>query len=351
LPQVNLLILSPRRTDDGGRDQNGRKKKKRKADRRKKSGKRSHRRRDSSTDCSSSSSDESSDESQERRRRKNKRRKRRHGRRESSSESSSSSTNSDSSGDDISHLTAAQVAAGKIVWKILSRAWPIEQRPPALKKRKWVYTQTLDALLLTKSNMDKIEEKKNLGEEVFSKDGKPEKIRYKKQSDNGINKLHPARGNRLPIDHPKNWFKKLVPKRREVIIRNFPMDHLGLTGKISDTTWGKMHNRSVKLTLDMFCKTSNREAKGPHSKGKYSDHNQLYDGVNAYCLALHVIWPLDYTGLVLQSVLNEAHWAQQASPDDKKRAELVTELFNSIMSDNCGKAVHDQYPAVHEQVR
>ncbi len=179
------------------------------------------------------------------------------------------------------------MAAGKIVWKILSRAWPIEQRPPALKKRKWVYTQTLDALLLTKSNMDKIEEKKNLGEEVFSKDGKPEKIRYKKQSDNGNNKLHPARGNRLPIDHPKNWFKKLVPKRREIIIRNFPMDHLGLTGKISDTTWGKMHNRSVKLTLDMFCKTSNREAKGPHSKGCSTDPQRQQQAARTVLLRRH----------------------------------------------------------------
>ena len=219
-----------------------------------------------------------------------------------------------------------------------------------MQKKKNVYTQTLDAILKTKEQLDKIENKENLGEEVFSKDGKPEKVRYKAQSDNGVDKLHPARGNRLPIDHPKHWFKKLVPKRRETVIRNFPMDHLGLTGKVSEATLGKMHNRSVKLTLDMFCKSSNREARGPHRAGKYPSHNQLVDGVNAFGLALHAIWPLDYTGWVLLNVLNEADWAQKASQDDKKRAELVAELFNSVMSDNCGKAVHGQYPAVYEQV-
>jgi hypothetical protein len=331
----------------------GRKKRKKTAHK-SKSGRRAKRRRAASPESSQQSSSEEShsseDSSQRSDKRRKKKRRQRRSRSSSSSSSSTSGSDSDSSGDDTSHLTKKQIAAGKIVWKILAKAWPFDQRPRSLQKKKNVYTQTLDAILKTKEQLDKIESKENLGEEAFSKDGKPEKVRYKAQTDNGIDKLHPARGNRLPIDHPKHWFKKLVPKRRETVIRNFPMDHLGLTGKISEATLGKMHNRSVKLTLDMFCKSSNREARGPHRAGKYPSHNQLVDGVNAYGLALHAIWPLDYTGWVLHNVLNEADWAQKASQDDKKRAELVTELFNSVMSDNCGKAVHGQYPAVYEQV-
>ena len=37
--------------------------------------------------------------------------------------------------------------------------------------------------------------------------------------------------------------------------------------------------------------------------------------------------------------------------DDKRRAEVVTEFINSVIADNCGKAVHDSYPLVYEQVR
>jgi hypothetical protein len=59
---------------------------------------------------------------------------------------------------------------------------------------------------------------------------------------------------------------------------------------------------------------------------------------------------LDYTGLVITEVLNEAHWAEEASTDPRKRAELVTELFNSVMADNSAKAVYTMYPLVYEQV-
>jgi hypothetical protein len=62
------------------------------------------------------------------------------------------------------------------------------------------------------------------------------------------------------------------------------------------------------------------------------------------------LWPQDYTGLVIQEVLNEAQWAELVSPDDKKRAEIITEFFNSVMTDNAAKAVHDMYPLVYEQV-
>jgi hypothetical protein len=78
--------------------------------------------------------------------------------------------------------------------------------------------------------------------------------------------------------------------------------------------------------------------------------HQLRAGINHFCLALHCIWPLDYTGVVLTEVLNEAHWAEEATTDQKKRAELVTELFNAVMADNSAKAVYNMYPLIYEQV-
>jgi hypothetical protein len=43
-------------------------------------------------------------------------------------------------------------------------------------------------------------------------------------------------------------------------------------------------------------------------------------------------------------------WAELVSPDDKKRAEIITEFFNMVMTDNAAKAVHDMYRLVYEQV-
>lgn len=325
--------------------------------------KRTRRRRSSSSNnrSSSSASDNSSERgsgkgepSKKNKKRKEKRKAKK--RKSNSGDSSDSSTkaraaesDSDSSGDDLSGLSPEQIVIGIRTWKLLEKAWPYEQRPRLLKKKNVVYGMTLSELLAYKKETVSVEDKKNLGEEVFARDCKPEKIRYKAQTDDGVLRLHPARSNRQPLSHPKNWYKT-VPKKREVIIRNFPMDHLGLTGHIQETTIGKMHNRCVKLTLDMFCKSSNREARGPHRAGKYPDAHQLREGVGNFCLALHSLWPTDYTGVVILKVLNEARWAENASADDKRRAELITEFFNGVMSDNCGKAVHDMYPLVYEQV-
>jgi hypothetical protein len=260
------------------------------------------------------------------------------------------SSSDDSSGDDLSKLTPEQIAAGKITWALLNDVWPYEQRPPRLRKKNVIYQNQLDVWLSYMKKMDSLEEKKNLGQEVFSKDGKPEKVHFKAKTDNGVNKLHQARGLRLPIAHPKHWFKLVVPKKRDAIIRNFPMDHLGLTGHIADDILGKLHNRSVKLTFDMFCHSTHHEATGQTKAGKYADMHQLRAGISHFCLALHCIWPLDYTGVVLTEVLNEAHWAEEATTDQKKRAELVTELFNAVMADNSAKAVYNMYPLIYEQV-
>jgi hypothetical protein len=191
--------------------------------------------------------------------------------------------------------------------------------------------------------------KRNLGQEIFQKDGVPKKIRYKAQSDNGTTKLHPARFNRPPLSHPKEYYK-LVPKKHEVIVRNFPMDHLGLTGQVSEATVGKLHNRSVPLTFDSFGKSSHKAGKPGCPAGKYSDLLQLQEGLLNYGSLLLSLWNMDYTAFVMWRVLHDSNWGEFALPDEKKRSELVVEFFNSMLSDNCGKAVHDEYPVVFEQV-
>ena len=49
-------------------------------------------------------------------------------------------------------------------------------------------------------------------------------------------------------------------------------------------------------------------------------------------------------------VLCDAKWGAVATSDEKKQSELVIEYFNSMLADNCSRAVHSQYPAAFEQV-
>lgn len=139
----------------------------------------------------------------------------------------------------------------------------------------------------------------------------PGLLRYKAASDDGRRKLHRARWNRQPLVPPESFYRK-TPKKRTTIIRNFPMEHLGITGEISETTIGHLHNRSVKVSLDNFVKSTWKPARNGDKAGKFADLFQLQDGVNNYCILLHAIWPSDYTGLVITKVLNQAKWGETA---------------------------------------
>jgi hypothetical protein len=331
------------------------------------------RRREESSDSSvmeiSSDESESEVEVRKKRRKKDKRpSKRKHARKavssssevasEGSSEDESESSTSSSSGGSGSE-TAKRKRQEKrrkkrrkhreMVWQLLAEAWPIEERPMVLRKKSGIGNRSLDELLRYKESLDKQREKRDLGEEVCSKDMKPIRVRYKAQTDDSVKKLHLSRFERQPLTHPKNYFH-LIPQKREVVVRNFPMEHLGITGQVSDVVIGKLHNRKVKLTFDMFAKSTQKEARGQSKAGKYSNAQQIREGLINYCLMLLSLWPHDYAGLVVIKVLNEANFGEDATSDAKRRAELCAELFNAVLADNSAKAVHQDYPCVYEQV-
>ncbi len=70
----------------------------------------------------------------------------------------------------------------------------------------------------------KREEKMGAGRAVFMKDLKPRKIKYKKFSDDGVKRLHPARFNLLPTGDPQSWADQ-NPVKREQVMKNLYMAH------------------------------------------------------------------------------------------------------------------------------
>jgi hypothetical protein len=189
--------------------------------------------------------------------------------------------------------------------------WAYEDRPPSLQKRSVVGRHTLNELSGLKRDIAEEQNKRNLGEDVFTRDSKVPKTKYKKMTDDSKKRFHPARWNRQPLVPPSVYFK-YIPKKRSAIVRNFPTEHYGVSGQISETTIGHLHNRSVKVTLDSFCKASYKPARAGEKAGKYLDAYQLMEGIVNYCIMLHAIWPNDYTGLVILKVLCEARWGDTA---------------------------------------
>jgi hypothetical protein len=223
--------------------------------------------------------------------------------------------------------------------------WNIDFRPPFLQTIKGCADHTIEAVMGFKVQYDKEAERRNLGEDIFQRDGVTRKIRFKAQSDNGTTKLHLARYLRLPLVHPKDYYKNM-PSRRDVVVRNFPMDHYGLTGQIKDDVIGKVHNRTVVTTFDAYGKSSTK----PGKTGKFADKHQLEEGLLNYACVNHAIWPMDYSVFPIWRTLVDAKWGATAVADEKKRSELVIEFINSSLAENCAKAVHQQYPVVFEQV-
>jgi hypothetical protein len=73
----------------------------------------------------------------------------------------------------------------------------------------------------------KREEKMGAVRAVFMKDLKPRKIKYKKFSDDGVKRLHPARFNPLPTGDPQSWADQ-NPVKREQVMKNLYMAHYGV---------------------------------------------------------------------------------------------------------------------------
>jgi hypothetical protein len=229
-----------------------------------------------------------------------------------------------------------------------NEAWDIDSRPDCLKTVKQCYRYKMNVILGMKTECNREAERRNLGEDIFLRDGKPKKKRFKAQTDDGKTKLHEVRFYRLPIAHPKEYYKK-VPRKHDVVIRNFPMEHYGVQGQVKDDVIGKMHNRTVVLTFDAFGKTTVKT--GRNQNGRYADRQQLEEALINYGSLNHALWPYDYTIFPMWRVLCDAKWGAVATNDEKKQSELVIEYFNSMLADNCSRAVHSQYPAAFEQVK
>jgi hypothetical protein len=90
-----------------------------------------------------------------------------------------------------------KVSSGdQIKLDIMEDSWPVENRPEKLRRVKALLSLTVDGFLKLKKQIEKEEERKNLGEEACAKDGLTRTVRYKTKRDDGKKKLHLARWSR-----------------------------------------------------------------------------------------------------------------------------------------------------------
>lgn len=98
-----------------------------------------------------------------------------------------------------------------------------KDRPENLKSDKKINQLSLDEAI----EICKLSAKRaKLETTSLDTDDAPEKKCYKKFTDDGVSKLHPARFERQPLAPPTKWWSQ-VPVKRTNIIKKIPLRHLG----------------------------------------------------------------------------------------------------------------------------
>ena len=98
-----------------------------------------------------------------------------------------------------------------------------KDRPENLKSDKKINKLSLDEAIEICKLSTKRAKLDNTGVDT---DDAPEKKTFKKFTDDGVNKLHPARFERQPLAPPSKWWSE-VPVKRSNIIKKIPLRHLG----------------------------------------------------------------------------------------------------------------------------
>jgi len=174
-----------------------------------------------------------------------------------SSNSSSSATSQDSDSDSSPASSSASSQSDKTVgkkrkrgrkskqnsiWDRLKDIWAMEDRPAHMRKKGGIKDMSITDIIQYKEHYEKEAEKRGVGGAIFGKDSKLKAKVFKQQKDNGYNKLHKARWERLPMSTPKKYWKK-VPKKREDIFRHLHLEHYGAEGLVNEATLVRLHDR------------------------------------------------------------------------------------------------------------
>jgi hypothetical protein len=222
-------------------------------------------------------------------------------------------------------------------WELLEELWPVEERPARLQDRRAVAKSGLSMtkLMTMKDLYAKEQERKGVGAAVFGKDRKPRKKKFKKMTDDGEKRLHPARFIGLPRVDPKLYWDQ-VPAAAEEIYRHLPLEHLGVEG-VQEQAIVRMHNRRVPVELEGLLK-------------ECKDSKQMQLAVFNYIAVLRSLHPVDYGGLVLLRVFIEAAWGEGLG-NEKQRMTVLKKFFEDAVKENSGRAVRKEAPLDFEQAK
>jgi outer membrane biosynthesis protein TonB len=244
----------------------------------------------------------------EERRRKKKRGKLNSSSTDSESEDSSSSSSSNSSSSEYSCSSSSEETdstdergkkgKGKKArrkkereddWQLLAEMWPLEARPARLQDKKVVARWSIGKIMEFKKQYEMEAERQGVGVAVFGRDKKRRAKRFRAMKDNGEDRLHPARFERMPFSDPAAYWAEM-PVKREEIYRHIKLDLYGAQGQVSEATIVRLHDRRVPVDLEMFTRNSlAKELKGADRMTELVDTRHFQEAVANYTNIMQVL--------------------------------------------------------------
>lgn len=248
-------------------------------------------------------------------------------------------------------------------WELLKESWPIEDRPMALRDKETVNKKSMDTLLACFKM--KVEKDKNDGGGDIAKDGKQITVIFKKEADNGTDKLHKARWCRMPTTCPSTWYKD-VPLKRSPIIRNLPLEYSGSMNMVAQKTIELIHNRANAYQLKhFFVGNINVENKSRKDFFNWEDGKlakeqdlswespqslqQIQEALINWSIINQQLYPFDCTPLMLQRLLVRYRWIQSA-PNYIGRRNIISTLFEVMSRTNASRAVNNGTPLSYKEL-
>lgn len=174
-------------------------------------------------------------------------------------------------------------------------------------------------------------------------------------------RLHPARFSMVPFGPPKKWWKKVPTNRDEDgQCLDLPLEFYGCQNLVAPKVLLWMLDRTTPKLLKHFLAENANVAHKPRKKIERMEEGEVtslmdfwwqecdalvsaQEAIQTYTAVLHVTWPCDNTGINMNRLLTKYRWIS-VSADEAKRVSTVTMFFNSVIDENCKRALNDKPP-------
>lgn len=221
------------------------------------------------------------------------------------------SSGSSSSGDEQGRQGRATVDADSSegeensTWEMIKPLWAMEDRPAIMKSKTRVNRMDIGQAMKYKELFDSEQKKMGMAGAEHGRDQRVRSTKYPAMRDNGRDKLHPARTDRMPFVEPKEYWAQM-PLKREQIYRHVQLAHLGAEGQVKESVIVKMHDASVPVTISMLQGPNFIKVKKTDKRDEEDEPVgiwQIHEAMCNYSAVMHTLWPYNYAPLVLTQVL------------------------------------------------